>query len=97
MAGMKVTLSAAMRARDVSRPRPEDEEAAAQAGPRPAASRDSGGSAPRAAGGPAPGDAGAGSRPPDASARPREDDGYRGGRAGRKNAGSGGRPRRKRR
>jgi hypothetical protein len=28
---MKVTLSAAMRARDVSRPRPEDEEAARQA------------------------------------------------------------------
>jgi hypothetical protein len=42
---MKVTLSAAMRARDVSRPRPEDEEAAqrtdqaAAAGP----SRDRGG------------------------------------------------------
>jgi len=29
MAGMKVTLSAAMRARDVSRPRADDEEAAA--------------------------------------------------------------------
>ena len=38
MASMKVTLSAAMRARDVSRPRPEDEEAARQAGQqRPAA------------------------------------------------------------
>jgi hypothetical protein len=29
---MKVTLSAAMRARDVSRPRPEDEEAAREGG-----------------------------------------------------------------
>lgn len=39
MAGMKVTLSAAMRARDVSRPRPDDEEAAREAdGPRPAGS-----------------------------------------------------------
>jgi hypothetical protein len=38
MPGMKVTLSAAMRARDVSRPAPEDEEAAeraAQSGGRP--------------------------------------------------------------
>ena len=36
MPGMKVTLSAAMRARDVSRPRAEHEEAAGQAdGPRP--------------------------------------------------------------
>jgi hypothetical protein len=36
---MKVTLSAAMRARDVSRPRPEDEEAAREAGsPRKAGS-----------------------------------------------------------
>ena len=43
MAGMKVTLSAAMRARDVSRPRPEHEEAAERAEAR----RDSGGSAPR--------------------------------------------------
>ncbi len=31
MAGMKVTLSAAMRARDVSRPSPDDEAAAEQA------------------------------------------------------------------
>jgi hypothetical protein len=31
MAGMKVTLSAAMRARDVSRPRADDEEAARRA------------------------------------------------------------------
>jgi hypothetical protein len=99
MAGMKVTLSAAMRARDVSRPRPEDEEAAEQAGTR----RDSGGSAPRPAGGPASREAGGDSRPPAASARPREDSGSRGdrggrgGRAGRKNAGSGGRGRRKRR
>ena len=43
MAGMKITLSAAMRARDVSRPGPEDEEAAERAGAR----RNSGGSAPR--------------------------------------------------
>ena len=96
MAGMKVTLSAAMRARDVSRPRPEDEEAAEQARTR----RDSGGSAPRPAGGPASRDASSDSPPPTASARPREDGGSRGdrgGRAGRKNAGSGGRARRKRR
>ena len=33
---MKVTLSAAMRARDVSRPRPEDEEAAREAAQAPA-------------------------------------------------------------
>ncbi|HEY2518788.1 MAG TPA: hypothetical protein VGJ19_01660 [Streptosporangiaceae bacterium] len=33
---MKVTLSAAMRARDVSRPRPEDEEAARAAAQTPA-------------------------------------------------------------
>ena len=32
---MKVTLSAAMRARDVSRPRPEDEEAAKEAASQP--------------------------------------------------------------
>jgi hypothetical protein len=32
---MKVTLSAAMRARDVSRPRPEDEEAAREAAAAP--------------------------------------------------------------
>jgi hypothetical protein len=101
MAGMKVTLSAAMRARDVSRPRPEDEEAAEQAGTR----RDTGGSAPRPAGGPsspAPGDAAGDGRPPADRAR-REDGGSRGDRgdrarrAGRKNAGSGGRARRKRR
>ncbi|HEY2278932.1 MAG TPA: hypothetical protein VGI00_11295 [Streptosporangiaceae bacterium] len=34
---MKVTLSAAMRARDVSRPRPEDEEAAKEAASQPPA------------------------------------------------------------
>ena len=34
---MKVTLSAAMRARDVSRPRPEDEEAAKEAANQPPA------------------------------------------------------------
>ena len=34
---MKVTLSAAMRARDVSRPRPEDEEAAREADAAPPA------------------------------------------------------------
>jgi hypothetical protein len=39
MAGMKVTLSAAMRARDVSRPRPEDEEAARESATQPPAGR----------------------------------------------------------
>jgi hypothetical protein len=59
---MKVTLSAAMRARDVSRPRPEDEAAAREGGsprkagntgarPGPAESGDRAGSAKNAAGG----------------------------------------------
>jgi hypothetical protein len=88
MAGMKVTLSAAMRARDVSRPRPDDEAAAEQAEAR----RASGDSAPPSAGGDAPRDT---SR--DGNARPRENGGNRAARPARKSAGSGGRPRRKRR
>jgi hypothetical protein len=36
---MKVTLSAAMRARDVSQPRPEDEEAARKADSQPPAAK----------------------------------------------------------
>jgi len=50
MAGMKITLSAAMRARDVSRPRPEQLAEAAER-EQPAAAEDSaappGGEAPR--------------------------------------------------
>ncbi len=84
MPGMKVTLSAAMRARDVSRPRPEDEEAAERADP------------PRPAGGP-PRSRAAGNpsgEQPAAGAQPREDS------AGRPVAipkSTGARPRRRRR
>jgi hypothetical protein len=95
MAGMKVTLSAAMRARDVSRPRPDDEAAAEQAEAR----RESGGGVPPSAGG-TPQGAGGQARPDtnrENNARPREDGGNRGSRPARKGAGSGGRPRRKRR
>jgi hypothetical protein len=85
MPGMKVTLSAAMRARDVSRPRSEDEEAAERA----EVLRAAGGNAPRRGNGtdsaPAPG------------GRPREDAGTRAAPAVRKSTGSGGRSRRKRR
>ena len=88
MAGMKVTLSAAMRARDVSRPSPDDEAAAEQAEAR----REAGGSAPKSADGNAPPDI---SR--ENNARPREDSGNWSARPARKNAGSGGRSRRKRR
>jgi hypothetical protein len=95
MAGMKVTLSAAMRARDVSRPRPDDEAAAEQAEAR----RASGAGAPPSAGG--AGQNAGGHAQPDTNrennARPREDGGNRGARPARKSAGSGGRPRRKRR
>jgi hypothetical protein len=81
MPGMKVTVSAAMRARDVSRPGPEDEAAAERAqDPRPR------GGAPR-------GD-GRDSNPP--AARGREDSGSREARPSRK-GGAGGRSRRKRR
>jgi hypothetical protein len=84
MPGMKVTLSAAMRARDVSRPRPEDEQAAERADP------------PRPAGGPprSRAEGNLSGEQPAAGAQSREDS------AGRpaaipKNAG--GRPRRRRR
>jgi hypothetical protein len=51
MAGMKVTLSAAMRARDVSRPHDEHEEAAEEADARAAAQRPAGAApGPRTAG-----------------------------------------------
>ena len=44
---MKVTLSAAMRARDVSRPRPEDEEAAREAAKEAASQPAAGNTRPR--------------------------------------------------
>lgn len=94
--GMKVTLSAAMRARDVSRPRREDEAAAEQAQDRPAGgggpARGAGGPA-RGRGGPARGGSTDGSPP---AARAREDGGSRDARPSRKGD-SGGRSRRKRR
>ena len=83
MPGMKVTLSAAMRARDVSRPQAEHEEAAERAGaPRPA------GTPPRsrAAGN-------SGGEQPAADGRSREDTG---GRPMVTPKSVGGRPRRKR-
>lgn len=88
MAGMKVTLSAAMRARDVSRPHDEHEAAAEEAGAR-AAAPGAAGPPPRSrtAGNP-------GGEQPAAGARPREDTGGQP-IAIPKNAG--GRPRRKRR
>jgi hypothetical protein len=91
MAGMKVTLSAAMRARDVSRPGPDDEAAAERAEARRAA-----GGAPRATGGPVSRAASGENKPPAPGARPREDGGDRDARPARKGGGSG-RSRRKRR
>jgi len=90
MPGMKVTLSAAMRARDVSRPRDEHEEAAQEAaeragGPRPGAALPS-----SRAPGNSPGKSG---EQPAAGARPREDTG---GRPVAIPKSAGGRPRRKR-
>lgn len=100
MAGMKVTLSAAMRARDVSRPHDEHEEAAGEADAQAAAL-----GAPGPAGlpgptglpGPAPRSRTAGhsgGEQPTAGARPREDTG---GRPIAIPKSAGGRPRRKRR
>ena len=71
MPGMKVTLSAAMRARDVSRPQAEHEEAAQEAAERAGAPRP-GGTSPRtrAAGN-------SGGDQPAADGRSREDTGSR--------------------
>ena len=71
MPGMKVTLSAAMRARDVSRPQAEHEEAAQEAAERAGAPRP-GGTPPRsrAAGN-------SGGEQPAADGRSREDTGSR--------------------
>ncbi|MGA2825173.1 MAG: hypothetical protein ABSF03_03550 [Streptosporangiaceae bacterium] len=94
MAGMKVTLSAAMRARDVSRPHDEHEEAAGEADARTAAPGPAG---PARLPGPAPRSRTAGrsgGEQPTAGARPREDTG---GRPIAIPKSAGGRPRRKRR
>jgi hypothetical protein len=88
MPGMKVTLSAAMRARDVSRPHADHEEAAEEADARAAAPRPAG-PAPRfrAAGS-------SGAEQPAAGGRAREDTGARPAAIPKS---AGGRPRRKRR
>jgi len=87
MPGMKVTLSAAMRARDVSRPQAEHEEAAQEAAERAGTPRPAGAPPPsRAAGN-------SGGEHPEADGRSREDTG---GRPTATPKSVGGRPRRKR-
>jgi hypothetical protein len=87
MSGMKVTLSAAMRARDVSRPQAEHEEAAQEAAERAGATRPAG-TPPRSR---ATGNSGG--EQPAADGRSREDTG---GRPVVTPNSVGGRPRRKR-
>ena len=99
MPGMKVTLSAAMRARDVSRPQAEHEQAAQEAAERAGAPRPAGPPPrPRAAGDSGAGDSGAAGHPageqPAAGTRSHEDTG---GRPVAIPKSTGGRPRRKRR
>jgi len=93
MPDMKVTLSAAMRARDVSRPRAEHEEAAQEAAERAGTPRPAG--APRPAGTPPRSRVAgnSGGEQPAADGRSREDTG---GRPMAIPKSAGGRPRRKR-
>ncbi len=87
MPGMKVTLSAAMRARDVSRPQAEHEEAAQEAAERAGTPRPAGAPPPSRASG------NSGGEHPEVDGRSREDTG---GRPMATPKSVGGRPRRKR-
>jgi hypothetical protein len=96
MPGMKVTLSAAMRARDVSRPHADHEEAAEEADARAAAPRPAG-PAPRfraAAGSSGADQPAAGGRAREESGQAREESGERPAAIPKS---AGGRPRRRRR
>jgi hypothetical protein len=95
MPGMKVTLSAAMRARDVSRPHADHEEAAEEAAARAAAPRPAGPPPRSRAAAGSSGTHQSGTDQPAAGSRAREETGER--PAAIPKSAGGGRPRRRRR